>query len=169
MNNTPPPIVDTVCRVHMREDPRKFLIDNLAEIYTFWVPLVRATTLPPDILYTDERIAQAFRVLHDAMTWAPIRPFFKRLALLRPDTMLTSLARTIGQNRRGGHLAEKIGQGDVTLAQKAFMAATGLDPDSATSNKLVQSHVRKARRWASLSGPTRLLVILYSDTAESAM
>lgn len=157
------------CRVHMREDPRKFLIDNLAEIYEFWVPLVCATTLPPDILHTDERILQAFRVLHDAMTRAENRPLLERLTSVRLDTMLTSFAKTIGQNRRGGHVAGKIGQGDVTLAQKAFMAAIGLDPDSATSTKLVQRHVRKAKRWACLSGPTRLLVILYSDTAEGAM
>lgn len=96
MSALPSLAVGTGCRVHMRDDPRRFLINNLAEIYEFWVPLVRAITLPPDILYTNGRILEAFRVLHKAMMRAENHPLLERLTSVRLDTMLTSLAKTIG-------------------------------------------------------------------------
>ena len=99
------------------------------------MPLLRVTTLPPDNLHTDERILEAFCVLHEAMTRAENQPLLKRVTSVRLDTVLTSLAKTIGLNRRGGHAVGKIGQEDVTFAQKAFTAATRLDLELVASSR----------------------------------
>lgn len=130
-----------------------------------WVSLLFKTTPPDGLNSADVRFVQAFRNIDNAITGG--NKLLSRLAYLQLMRLSDSLEEIVRSEREYGSDRQS-GRGDASYVIEIYKRAqehTGVDAKKLAA--LVRERRRIGRQWQRLAGPSPLLLLVYSNYAET--
>ncbi|KAH8747770.1 hypothetical protein F5883DRAFT_698090, partial [Diaporthe sp. PMI_573] len=147
--------ISTLAQALIRSDCRQYFADNCEAIYRTWILLLRKTSLPYNVTYTDSRVGDAVRALGDIII-KPENLYQSRLAYFQLTRVIAAVNELIENGRRDGMVNGKSGQGNATIIINMFL-------NDASAAK------RFANRWATLLSTSPLLLFALTELAEKIM
>lgn len=147
--------ISTLAQALIRSDCRQYFADNCEAIYRTWILLLRKTSLPYNVTYTDSRVGDAVRALGDIII-KPESFYQSRLAYFQLTRVIAAVNELIENGRRDGMVNGKSGQGNATIIINMFL-------NDASAAK------RFANRWATLLSTSPLLLFTLTELAEKIM
>ncbi|KAI0388331.1 hypothetical protein F5Y17DRAFT_453259 [Xylariaceae sp. FL0594] len=139
------------------DESARFITDHCVSLLQLYLPLLAQTTLPANILSTDQRVMNAFRVLHETII-RENNSILARLAYIQLDKVFTAVETSIATERK----MRTYGRfHNTTIAIARCMEAINTD----------KTHVmelrRRMKRWGYLAKPSIFFLMIYSESAES--
>jgi hypothetical protein len=150
----------------IRQDAKTFFSQHCEELFHEWTLLLQQTTLPAHTTSRDRHVLDAFAALNARIeNGGP----FSRLAYVRLTQTLASLRKIIETDRKHGRIPPQKGRGNASIAIDIYLRAAGTLLPGERWRERVHTHLRICRRWAMIGGAFPLLLVSYSDQAESIM
>jgi hypothetical protein len=121
------------------------------------------TTLPSDICSSDPRIITAFKAVHSAITYedGSRLSWLAQVELIR---LYRSVESIVKFERQNGLMHRQHGRTDTSVALDICTAA-----QEQVSKSQLHKYKRFARRWEEFTGPSPLLLLIYSDSLEAVV
>ncbi|KAL2179002.1 uncharacterized protein P884DRAFT_111561 [Thermothelomyces heterothallicus CBS 202.75] len=132
-----------------------------ASIWDDWILFLSRTTIPPRITSRDSRFTHAFQTIE--RTISTTDGVLQWLAYIRLMQVFDTLKKAIGKERKIKIGQRKQGISDDSIAINIYQ--------DALEGRLMRRHIlerrRVSRRWALLSKPSPLFLLVYSNYAET--
>ncbi|KAK4119918.1 hypothetical protein N657DRAFT_551789, partial [Parathielavia appendiculata] len=151
----------------LRDDAKDFFANNILSIYEFWLDLIRRTTLPTNLSYTDPSWIAAFQSL-DNIIEGDMHPQ-SRLAYFQLTHVMASLKKSVQNDRRYGRIESKVGQRDANIALDIYLKAQGVVSNHKVVRQRLHKRLRISKRWAHFAWPSPLLILTHSKMADRIM
>lgn len=151
----------------MTPDSLDLFARNCKTILADWVSLLFKTTPPDGLNSADVRFVQAFRNIDNAITGPGGNKLLSRLAYLQLMRLSDSLEEIVRSEREYGS-GRQSGRGDASYVIEIYKKAqehTGVDAKKLAA--LFRERRRIGRQWQRLAGPSPLLLLVYSNYAET--
>ena len=148
----------------IRHDAHKYLGEALEPALPAWMLLVNQTTIP-----THLDISNAVNAIEGAITSDKNPVFLKRFGYVRLSMFFELLERRIRLDRQLGFIESQSGRTNASVAVDYYLDGLNMSSNSLDKSCLrgaMRERKRKAGRWRELAGPSVVLLLLYSDTAE---
>lgn len=143
-------------------------IENFNRTLPDWILLLSKTILPGGIASSDHRITAAFRVIDSIICGHHGTYLLRRLAYVQLMRLFEFLEVVIEFERRKG-LHRAIGYGNTSVAIDIYISAQDRELGRKSRNEVSQRHRRIGKRTLAIAGPSPLLLLMYSNAAESIM
>jgi hypothetical protein len=156
----------TCSRKFVRNDAAHYFIQTWASTLTAWVSLVQATTLPTHVPITDLNMETAAKALNIVITGKDeaLLPRFGCVQLVR---LFDVLQRQIRQARQNGSIVARQGRSDKTQAIDIYIKFLDMAGKLKTPRSRIWKLQQFGQRWSELSGPSTLLLSIFTRTAEN--
>ncbi|CAH0020151.1 unnamed protein product [Clonostachys rhizophaga] len=149
------------------DDPLNLFTENCLKTITDWVLLLGQTTMPDNLRSSDPRIIAAFEIVDRVIRGQDGTYLLRRLAYVQLMRMFTTLESIIRAERESGQVPREPFYRDATIAIDIYMQAQEDCSHPDDLRREVKERKRASRSWSSLSGPSPLFTMIYSDAAEA--
>jgi hypothetical protein len=150
------------------EDPFNTFTGNCDKALGDWMVLLAKTTLPTDIASSNPLIISAFQAV-DRVICGQGPKLLQRLAYIQLNRLFISLEAIVKSDREHWRIARKPCYRDATIAIDIYMSAQPGHSNTDCLRRELKERKRRARIWSDLARPSPLLVLIYSEAAETIM
>lgn len=154
------------CNV-VRPEALVVFANNVDKIYEFWRMLHTMTNVPDNTQDTSAQIMKAFQFLDNTMANREYPHQLCRLSHIALTSTITRFKKIIGLNRRQGNIRSRSGYRDAAVVMDLYLDSQGIVSDKVQAKKLLNRRIQTSRRWTELASSYPLLLVTYSDAAES--
>lgn len=150
-------------------DPLHSFAKNCEKVMADWNSLKSETALLNIASSSDPRIIQAFKVVDNVICGRQGSTLLRRLAYVQLMRLFTFLEDIIGFERETGRVMRGRYYRDASVALDIYMSAQEDTSNPDDLRRELRERKRAGRSWKDLSKPSPLLVLMYSEAAESVM
>ncbi|KAJ9414897.1 hypothetical protein QL093DRAFT_2105438 [Fusarium oxysporum] len=161
------PDIDQLARSVMRPDALHVFANNMEKVYEFWKMLHTMTSIPNDTPDTNAFILKAFQFIQNTMVRQDLPPQLCRLVHVALTNMTARFGRAIAVNRKRGRVRSRSGYRNAAIVMDLFLEAHGFIADRVHAKKQLNRRMQTSRWWTHLASGCPLLLVVYSDAAES--
>lgn len=159
----------------IRSDALGYFVHNWAAILNSWTSLLRKTSIPTGPL-TTSFMTTAVRALENTIAGTqPREPIVKcielpaRFGYAQLSRFLDALEKRICLENMKGGAYECWGRTEATIAIDKYLVAQGYSIDDSKRRSTVLEYKKIGDLWRKLSGPSDLLLSIFSDSADSCV
>ena len=153
----------------VRRDAMEAFADNCEMIWEYWISLLRKTTLPPNIASSDIRVTAAFRAVVSVISESQSKYVLRWLAYVQLMRIFDSLQPIVRREREKGVAHRERGDRDVSAAIGVYQNTQQTRSDARDPRHVIKEQRRTGRRVRSLTGPSPLFLLIYSEKAEAVV
>ncbi|KAH7200884.1 hypothetical protein BKA60DRAFT_658228 [Fusarium oxysporum] len=161
------PDIDQLARSVMRPDALHVVANNMEKVYEFWRMLHTMTSIPNDTPDTNSFILKAFQFIENTMVGQDLPPQLCRFVHVALTNMTARFGRAIAVDRKRGRIRSRSGYRNAAIVMDLFLEAQGFIADRVHAKKQLNRRMQTSRRWTRLARGCPLLLVVYSDAAES--
>ncbi|KAM5521066.1 hypothetical protein FOXYSP1_14956 [Fusarium oxysporum f. sp. phaseoli] len=161
------PDIDQLARSIMRPDALHVFANNMEKVYEFWKMLHTMTSIPNDTPDTNTFILKAFQFIENTMVRQDLPPQLCRLVHVALTNMTARFGRAIAADRKRGRVRSRSGYRNAAIVMGLFLEAQGFIANRVHAKKQLNRRMQTSRRWTHLARGCPLLLVIYSDAAES--
>ncbi|KJZ70481.1 hypothetical protein HIM_10110 [Hirsutella minnesotensis 3608] len=155
----------------------EYFVDSWEAILIAWTSLLQQTPIPIEGPVTALFMTTAVHALEDVIAGKQpmMRPFVKpvrlpsRFGYVQLSRFLDSLEQRIRLDREKGRIYADQNRSDATIAIDRYLDAQGYCIDDSLHRDTPLEHKRIGDLWKRLSGPSDLLLSIFSDNADSCV
>ncbi|KAF5675917.1 hypothetical protein FDENT_9634 [Fusarium denticulatum] len=147
-------------------EPLQTLSRNCEKVMADWNLLKSDTTFQVESS-SDPRIVHSFKVIDLALCGKQGSSLLRRLAFIRLVELISFLELVISSERDSGRMVRDRSYSNASIALDIYMGAQEDNSNPDDLRRQVKERKRVATMWKSLSEPSPLLVLMYSDAAET--
>lgn len=144
----------------LRRDTVEFFAANYKETIRFWSDLLTKTTLPWNILQSNEGIAVAFKTIETIINDRGKTVLAYRLAHAPLSQLLSYLQGVIASNRRQGRLPRLFARTNNAFAIDIYLRVQ--QKHFGVYKRMLHKRVQLAKQWVAISGAHPLLLVTFT-------
>ena len=149
------------------QHPSENFTKNFKSTISSWISLLEITTLPKGIASSDPLITVALKEVDSYICRSWEGHLMQRLAYIQLLRLFTCIEGVIRAERKRGEFFGAAGCQDASVAMNIYITAQEPHADLNRLRRQLKERKRTARRWAELSKPSPLFVLVYSKASDS--
>ncbi|KAH6869636.1 hypothetical protein B0T10DRAFT_418283 [Thelonectria olida] len=150
-------------------DPLHTFAKNCEKVMADWSSLKSETALPNIASSSDLRIIHAFKAVDSVICGRKGSTLLRRLAYIQLMRLFAFLEDVIRFERKTGQVVWGRYSRGASVALDIYMSAQEDASNPDNLRRQLKERKRAGRSWEDLSKPSPLLVLMYSEAAESVM
>lgn len=158
-----------LCFKLLEAEPLQTFNNNYEKVKADWDWLKDKTNIPNVTSSSDHRIVCSFKVIDLVIGEAQSSTLLRRLAYVRLMDLLSFLEEVISFERKSGRMIRERYYTNASIALDIYMTAQEDLSNPDVLRRELQERTQVGKWWKTLSKPSPLLVLMYSEAADSIM
>ncbi|RBA10333.1 hypothetical protein FPRO05_04922 [Fusarium proliferatum] len=147
-------------------EPLQTFSRNCEKVMADW-NLLKSDTIVQVESSSDPRVVHSFKVLDLALCGRQASGLLRRLAFIRLVELISFLELVISFERDSGRMVRERSYSNASIALDIYMGAQEDNSNPDDLRRQLKERKRVGTMWKSLSEPSPLLVLMYSEAAEA--